>query len=106
MDLKLVILRVQFPEPESDDPFVFEELQQMLMPCFFAVELHFLDTARRMLCSVFTQPENGSTGLIVILDWQTNLCAVVDIGIPYVSTSLLDEVRPIHHFTTGVTEGQ
>ena len=76
---------MQFPDPDSDDPFVFEELQQMLMPCFFAVELHFLDTARRMLCSVFTPHENGSTGLIVILDWQTKLCAVVDIDLPYVS---------------------
>lgn len=89
MILKLVILRVQFPDPDSDAPFIFEELQQMFMPCFFAVELHFLDTARRMLCSVFTPYEGGSTGLIVILDWMTSLCAVVDIGLPYVRFSVM-----------------
>ena len=84
MLLKLVILRVQFPEPDSDQLFDFEELSEILMPCLFAIELHFLDASRRMLCSVFSPHESESTGLFVVFDWNTKLCALVDIGLRYV----------------------
>ena len=59
----------------------------MVTPWSLASELHFLDAPRRMFCAVFSNPETATTGLHVVLDWNTGLSYIFDTGIPYVSHS-------------------
>lgn len=81
-----MILRIQFPEPASTNPVVFEELGTIRTPWSLAAELHFLDASQRMICAVFECTETQTTGLNVILDWTTGLSYICDTGVPYVGS--------------------
>ena len=86
------IIRVQFPESSSSEAVVtFEVLGELVTAWALAIELHFIDASRRMICAVFENNETGNTSLHVILDWETGLSYVFDTGVPYVSNiSLLN----------------
>ncbi|KAI5119398.1 hypothetical protein M0805_005941 [Coniferiporia weirii] len=82
-NLHLKILRIQFPEPSSSCPVIFEELGDLRTSWSLAAELHFLDASQNMICAIFECSESNTTGLHVVLDWKTGLSYICDTGIPY-----------------------
>ena len=87
-NLLLKILRIQFPHPASAGPIEFEELGSLQVPWSLAAELHFLDASQQMICAVFENGDQQTTGINVIFDWKDGLVFMCDTGVPYVRSTL------------------
>lgn len=63
----------------------FDALAEFSMPLSIAIEVHILDTDRRMLAVLFLCPASDTLGVCIIFDWETGVASMTDTGLPYVS---------------------
>lgn len=63
----------------------FDALAEFSMPLSIAIEVHILDTERRMIAVLFLCPASDTLGVCIIFDWNTGIASMTDTGLPYVS---------------------
>ncbi|THH07778.1 hypothetical protein EW145_g3152 [Phellinidium pouzarii] len=81
--VSLFLIRVGIPEPGSTQELDFEETARMTLTLPFSSEIYFLNASERMFCSVFSCSPKQTTGIWVVLDWDTEEAVMFDTGIPY-----------------------
>jgi hypothetical protein len=84
-DFHFSILHVQFPTGSAEVKMTFDSLAEFSMPLSIAIEVHILDTDRRMIAVLFLCPATDTLGVCIIFDWDTGLASMTDTGLPYVS---------------------
>ena len=73
----------------------FDSLAEFSMPLTIAIEVHILDTERRMIAVLFLCPTTNTLGVCIIFDWETGIASMTDTGLPYVSFRIFRGIWPI-----------
>lgn len=82
--IRMTVLRISIPLNETEGPLCFTELAKLTVLVPFTSEVHLLDASRKMLCVVYKNEESETLRILLIHNWETEECSLIDTNVPYV----------------------
>ena len=84
----MTVLRIGVPKAENE-ALSFTNLTKFTVLVPFTSEVHLLDASRKMLCIVYQNEESDTLCILLVHNWDTEECSLIDTNVPYVSNGPL-----------------
>ena len=84
----MTVLRIGVPKAENE-ALSFTNLTKFTVLVPFTSEVHLLDASRKMLCIVYQNEESDTLCILLVHNWDTEECSLMDTNVPYVSNGPL-----------------